>query len=139
LGHYAFINTDNIVTEVITGRDEDEVVDGISDWEAYYATQREGMRCLRTSYNTRGGVYYNPETGKPVKDQSKAFRKNYAGIGFTYDPERDAFIPPKPYDSWVLNEETCWWQAPIPYPENSEGIYYQWNESAQSWDEVSTS
>lgn len=84
---------------------------------------------VQTSYNTRGGVHYNPETGEPSTDQSKALRKNYAGIGYTYDRVRDAFIPPKPYVSWVLNEFTCLWDAPVPKPEGQ----YTWDESTVSW------
>lgn len=134
MAHYAFVNADGDVVEIIPGRDEGEVVDGISDWEAYYATKREGLNCLRTSYNTYGGVHYDPETGEPSADQSKALRFNYAGIGYTYDEERDAFIPPKPFDSWVLNEETCLWEAPIPYPE--DGLVYSWDEESGDWIEV---
>ncbi len=67
---------------------------------------------VQTSYNTYAGVHYDPETKLPSEDQSKALRKNYAGIGYFYDSLRDAFIPPKPYESWVLNEETCQWEAP---------------------------
>ena len=76
---------------------------------------------IQTSYNTRGGQH--PE-GRPL-------RKNYAGVGFTYDPQRDAFIPPKPYPSWVLNEETCLWGAPVPQPD--DGKQYRWDESTTSW------
>lgn len=79
---------------------------------------------IQTSYNTRGGVHANG--GTPL-------RKNYAGIGFTYDRERDAFIPPAPYASWVLNEDTCLWNSPIPYPADGR---YTWDETAQSWVEV---
>jgi len=125
MGHYAFINSENIVVEVITGRDENEVVDGISDWESYYSTKRDGLRAIRTSYNTVGGEHLLGGT---------PFRKNYAGIGFTYDPERDAFIPPKPYDSWVLDEATCLWAAPIEYP--ADGSEYTWDESEGDWVEV---
>ena len=89
---------------------------------------------IQTSYNTRGGVHYNPETGEPSADQTKALRKNYAGIGFTYDRIRDAFIPVKPFESWSLNDETCLWEAPIPYP--TDGQVYTWNESTTSWEEV---
>jgi hypothetical protein len=89
---------------------------------------------IQTSYNTRGGVHYNPETGQPSEDQSKALRKNYAGIGFTYDVERDAFIPPKPYPSWTLNEDICLWESPTPWP--NDGKFYRWNESTLSWDEA---
>jgi hypothetical protein len=111
MAHYSFLDENNIVTEVIVGRDEWEVVDGISDWEAYYSNIR-GQVCKRTSYN--GNI-----------------RKNYAGIGFTYDEGRDAFIPPKPFDSWLLDEETCQWTAPIPYPE--DGLMYQWDEEQGDW------
>jgi hypothetical protein len=89
---------------------------------------------IQTSYNTRGGVHYNPETGDPSVDQSKALRKNYAGIGSVYDRKLDAFIPPKPYASWILDEETCLWNAPIAYPEDDKS--YSWNEETLSWDEV---
>jgi hypothetical protein len=79
---------------------------------------------IQTSYNTHGGQH--PE-GRPL-------RKNYAGIGYSYDYVRDAFIPPKPYASWVLNEETCLWDEPIPYP--TDGKVYRWDENAQQWVET---
>jgi len=91
-----------------------------------------GQLCKRTSYNTRGGVHYDPQTGEPSADQSKAFRKNYAGIGYTYDESRDAFIPPKPFDSWTLNEDSCLWEAPVAMPD--DGQQYSWNEETTSWD-----
>lgn len=112
MAHYAFLDENNIVTEVITGRNEWEIIDGISDWEAYYELTR-GQRCVRTSYN--GNI-----------------RKNYAGIGFSYDEGRDAFIPPKPFPSWILNEESCLWEAPISYPE--DGLMYEWNEELGDWE-----
>jgi hypothetical protein len=77
----------------------------------------------QTSYNTHGGVHSNGGT---------PFRKNHAGIGYTYDEDRDAFIPPKPYQSWVLNETTCNWESPVPYPQDNNR--YNWNEQNQSWD-----
>lgn len=86
---------------------------------------------LQTSYNTRGGIYYLPNSNTPSEDQSKAFRKNYAGIGFSYDIQRDAFIPPKPFPSWVLNDFSCLWEAPIPYP--NDGKRYYWDEATLSW------
>jgi len=95
---------------------------------------------IKTSYNIRGGVYYDPATNQPADDQSvidgdeARGRKNYAGIGFTYDKNRDAFIPPKPYDSWVLNEEACLWEAPTPQPD--DGKDYRWDEENTSWVEV---
>jgi hypothetical protein len=80
---------------------------------------------IQTSYNTHGGVHKNG--GTPL-------RKNYAGIGFTYDRVKDAFIPPKPYASWTLNDETCLWQAPVPMPD--DGKIYEWVESTTSWNEI---
>jgi len=90
---------------------------------------------IQTSYNTLGGVHYDPETRQPSADQSKALRKNYAGIGFTYDAERDAFIEPKPFESWTLNEATCLWEPPVARPD--DGQMYTWNETEQRWDLVS--
>jgi len=89
---------------------------------------------IQTSYNTRGGKHYDPETGELSADQTKALRKNYAGIGFTYDAAKDAFIPPKPFNSWLLDEDTCLWNAPVAYPD--DGGLYQWNEETTSWDAV---
>jgi hypothetical protein len=92
---------------------------------------------VQTSFNIHGGVYYDNTTGLPHKDQSLIKlelgrkRKNYAGIGWQYDIVRDAFIPPTPYPSWKLNEDTCLWDAPIPYPNDNK--QYLWNEAAQEW------
>jgi len=119
MAHYAFLNMQNIVTEVIVGKDE---TDGPTNWEMHYGNIREQV-CKRTSYNTRGGVH--SEGGTP-------FRKNYAGIGYTYDFARDAFIPPKPFDSWTLNENSCLWEAPVAMPD--DGQQYSWNEETTSWD-----
>ena len=89
---------------------------------------------IQTSYNTRGGVHYQPDSNTPSADQSKALRKNYAGIGYTYDRERDAFIPPKPYSRWVLDEQTCLWVAPTQYPD--DGKDYYWDDTVGNWVEV---
>jgi len=132
MAHYAVLNADNTVTQVFVGRDEDDLAPGVTDWETYYAP--EGHTVKRTSYNTRGGVHYDPETGEPSADQSKALRFNYAGLGFQYDTERDAFIPPKPFESWILDETTCLWTAPVPMPE--DGKPYQWDEEAGAWVEI---
>ena len=115
MAHYAFLDNNNIVTEVITGIDETELIEGL-DPEIWYGNFR-GQVCKRTSYNGR-------------------IRKNYAGLGYTYDPERDAFIPPKPYPSWQLNEETCQWESPIPRP---EGFTYLWNETNLAWELINFS
>jgi hypothetical protein len=87
---------------------------------------------IQTSYNTRGGVHYQPNSNIPSEDQTKSLRKNYAGIGYTYDVNRDAFIPPKPFNSWILNEDTCLWEAPAVYP--TDGNEYAWNELTLTWD-----
>ena len=89
---------------------------------------------IQTSYNTRGGVHYT-RTGKKSADQKKALRKNYAGLGYTYDKVRDAFIPPQPHASWTLNEDTCLWEAPVEYPKD-DGKIYKWNEETQKWVEI---
>jgi hypothetical protein len=132
MAHFAQLDSENVVVQVFVGRDEDDLAEGVTDWETYYAP--EGYTVKQTSYNTRGGVHYNPETGEPSEDQTKALRFNYAGIGFTYDEDRDAFIPPKPFESWVLDEATCLWEAPLPYPED-EGSY-TWNEELFVWELV---
>jgi len=124
MAHYAFLDRNNIVTEVIVGKDEGE--DGI-DWEKKYEEIR-GQKCKRTSYNTSGNVH--SLGGTP-------FRKNYGSLGYTYNDIRDAFIPPKPYNSWKLNEETCLWEAPILLPEDvgtgTPPKFYDWDEITQSW------
>ena len=89
---------------------------------------------IQTSYNTRGGIHYDPDTNLPSEDQTKALRKNYAAIGFIYDTTRDAFYPPQPYPSWTLDEDTCWWHPPVPAP--SDENIYTWNEQSQTWDQV---
>lgn len=119
MAHYAFLNMQNVVTEVIVGKDE---TDGNINWEIHYGNIREQV-CKRTSYNTHGGIHLLGGT---------PFRKNFAGIGYTYDESRDAFIAPKPFDSWVLNEDSCLWEAPVAYPDDDN--FYQWNEQNQSWD-----
>jgi hypothetical protein len=111
MAHYAFLDSNNIVTEVIVGKDE---TDTTHDWEQYYGEFR-GQVCKRTSYN--GNI-----------------RKNYAGIGYTYDKDRDAFIFPKPFNSWVLDEATCRWNAPVAMPTDNK--MYTWDESTTSWKEM---
>jgi hypothetical protein len=112
MAHYAFLNENNIVTEVIVGKDE---TDTSQDWEQFYGEIRNQV-CKRTSYN--GNI-----------------RKNYAGIGYIYDSQRDAFIPPQTFPSWILDEETCQWSAPVPMP--TDGMYF-WDESTTSWVKTST-
>ena len=118
MAHFAKVQ-DGTVTQVIVAEPEffDTFVDTTpGEW-------------IKTSYNTRGGVHYSAETGEP--DGGEALRKNFAGIGFTYDREKDAFIPPQPFNSWLLNEDTCLWEAPVAYPEDGE--MYKWDEETVSW------
>jgi len=110
MAHYAFLDASNVVTEVITGIHETELIEGLLP-ETWYGNFR-GQVCKRTSYNNN-------------------MRFNYAGIGFTYDTARDAFIAPKPFASWVLDEATCRWTAPMPMP--SEGGPWAWDEDTESW------
>ena len=118
----------NVVLQVIVVSNEDAGPSPGVQGEAF-CTDLLGGRWKQTSYNTRGGVHYNPATNEP--DGGTPFRKNYAGIGYTFDEARDAFIPPKPFPSWVLNEDTCWWEAPVPYP--TDGNRYIWDESVMNW------
>ncbi len=117
MAHYAFLDANNIVTEVIVGNDEGQ--DGV-DWEQHYG-QFRGQVCKRTSYNTIGNQH----------PDNRPFRKNYAGIGYKYDETLDGFIPPQPFPSWTLNQETCLWEAPVPYPIDEKR--YIWDEDTLGW------
>jgi hypothetical protein len=121
MAHYAFLDNNNVVTEVITGIDETELIEGLNP-EIWYGNFR-GQTCKRTSYNTLSNQHLNGGT---------PFRKNYASIGFTYDADKDAFIPPKTFNSWVLDENTFNWVPPIPIPDSGNWI---WNEEIQNWSE----
>ena len=118
MSHFAKLDDNNNVIFVTVGRQED-------DGKEAELCDRTGDRYVQTSYNTHGGVH--ALGGTPL-------RKNYAGIGYLYDPIRDAFIPPQPYPSWLLNEETCLWQPPTPYPDD-DGMYV-WDEEQQQWQSV---
>ena len=116
MAHYAFLDENNLVTNVIKGIEETELIEGLSPEEWYGNFQ--GQRCIRTSINNR-------------------IRKNFAGKGTYYDEQRDAFIPIKPFDSWILDEDACLWYAPVPMPEIEEpysGKYYVWNEFILNWE-----
>jgi hypothetical protein len=124
MSHFAKVE-DGIVTQVIVA--EQDFIDGLADADSW----------VQTSYNTRGGKHYDPETGQ--EDGGIALRKNYAGIGYTYDADRDAFIPPQPYASWTLIESTCLWECPIEMPvpteeEEAAGYFYIWDEEAHQAD-----
>ena len=124
MSHFAKV-VDGIVTDVIVAEQEfiDIYDDGIpGEW-------------IQTSYNTFGGKHYTPDSHD--EDGGVALRKNYAGLGYTYDKTRDAFIPPQPYSSWTLNEDTCQWDAPVPYPRTEEdddpGLEFLWKEDILNW------
>tara|TARA_R110002074_G_scaffold361266_1_gene534267 strand:- start:76 stop:450 length:375 start_codon:yes stop_codon:yes gene_type:complete len=122
MAHFAQVDENNLVTQVIV-IDQDMIDTG--NWG-------NPSSWIQTSYNTRAGVHYAPNSHTP--DDGVALRKNYAGIGYTYDTDRDAFIPPKPYSSWVLVADTCQWEAPIAYPD--DGKKYMWDEDVTNWVEV---
>ena len=117
MAHFAKLDSNNKVIFVTTGRDQDNEND---------LTLKTGDTYKQTSYNTYGNKHMLGEI---------PFRKNFAGVGFTYDSIRDAFIPPKPFNSWILNEDTCLWEAPIPYPNLDEDYY--WDENIENWVKIS--
>ena len=122
MSHFAKIDKDGIVQRVIVI--EQDILDS-GNWG-------DPNNWIQTSYNTRGGVHYAPNSNNA--DGGVALRKNYAGIGYKYDAERDAFIAPQPFPSWTLNEDTCLWEAPVAYP--NDGKDYEWNEETTSWEEI---
>ncbi len=118
MAHFAQIDENNIVTQVLVIDQETINTGHFGDPNSF----------IQTSYNTRGGVHYGQD-GQP--DNGVALRKNYAGIGYIYDSQRDAFYAPQPYNSWILNEETCYWEAPTSMP--TDGKLYTWDEDTLSW------
>lgn len=126
MAHFAKLDENNFVIFVTVGRNED-------DGKEAELTARTGDVYKQTSYNTRGGIHYQSD-GTPSVDQSKAFRKNYAGLGYLYDEQLDAFISPQPYPSWNLNKQTCLWDPPVLLP--NDGKEYFWDESSLSWVEI---
>lgn len=127
MAHFAKLDSNNIVTQVVAVKNN--VI----------------LKADGTESELKGKQFLNSLFGSATWVQTsynRSFRKNYAGIGYTYDSTRDAFIPPKPYDSWILNETTCLWDCPVDYPtttEDSDGnpIFYEWNEDNQTWDLIS--
>jgi len=123
MGHFAKV-VDGKVTQVIVAEPE---------FFQTFVDSSPGT-WLQTSYNTRGGVHYQPDSETPSADQSKALRKNYAGVGYDYDAARDAFIAPQPFASWTLDDATCLWNAPVAMP--ADGKLYAWEEATTSWKEI---
>ena len=120
MGHYAKVQNGKVVKVIVAEASffDKFVDDSPGKW-------------IQTSYNTKGGVHYEPNTNTPSEDQSKALRGNYAGIGYTYDSTHDAFYAPQPYDSWTLNTGSFLWESPTPYP--TDGNLYNWDEETTSW------
>ena len=123
MSHFAEIDPDTKIVKRIIVAEQDFINSG---------TVGDSSNWIQTSYNTRGGVHYAPNTNTP--DGGLALRKNYAGIGYIYDRGRDAFMVPQPFPSWTLNEDTCYWESPTPYPVN--GRDYKWNEETKSWEKI---
>jgi hypothetical protein len=131
MSHWAEIDENNIVTRVLVGDNNDPAGDEGYQW----LIDNLGGTWVKTSYNAVGGFRMNPETNETTNEAG--FRKNYAATGYLYDSVLDAFIPPKPFPSWILNEDTCNWQAPTTIPDE-EGKFYNWNEESLSWTEAIT-
>lgn len=122
MAHFAQIDENNIVVNIIKA--SQEFIDS--------GKAGDPSKWIQASYSTRAGVHYNLNSGQPTGYEG--LRKNYPGVGYTYDTQRDAFIPPKQYDSWVLNENTCIWEAPIPIPDPNK--FYSWDEENIQWVEM---
>ena len=121
MAHFAKVLNGKVVNVIVA---EPEVIDSMID--------NSPGKWIQTSYNTHGGIHYKPNSQEPREDQSGALRYNYAGIGYIYDKEADAFYEPQPYSSWTLNTSTYMWEAPIPYPTDNKK--YNWNEETTSWE-----
>jgi hypothetical protein len=141
VAHWAKLDESNIVSEVIVGNNNEP------DEGYQWIIDNVGGTWIKTSYNSYGGKHWKSEyeditlpDGEIVSVHSRVesgqphLRYNFAGPGYLYDPIRDAFIPPKPYDSWLLNEEACLWESPVPYP--NDGKSYIWNEENINWEEI---
>lgn len=131
MAHFAKIDVNNVVTEVLV-IEQAQIDTGL--WG-------DPNSFIQTSYNTRGGIYYTPNSSPPTPDpdQSKAFRKNYAGIGYEWlpnGPDGPGFAPPQPYPSWVLNSFSYYWEAPVPMPTPNNPPCYKWDETIVNWVEV---
>jgi len=131
MAHFAKLDENNVVIFVTIGRDED-------NGKEAELTAKTGDVYKQTSYNTIGGVHYQSD-GTPSIDQSKAFRKNFAGIGYTYladGPNGEGFVPPSPYPSWTMNSSSYLWEAPVPMPVPNSPPYYKWDENTLSWKDI---
>jgi hypothetical protein len=131
MSHWAEIDEEGCVVRVLVGDN------GTADEGYGWLIENLGGTWVKTSLNTSAGVHYSTDDEGnwfPSEDQTKALRKNYAAVGFIYDEDLDAFIPPQPFESWILDEDTCWWEPPVPYP--MDGARYVWDEETIAWVEV---
>lgn len=141
MAHYAWLNNNNIVVNVIVGKDEDDLLDGeVVDWEEVYLEKAALFRndvtsVKRTSYNTLNNIHINNETGEASNTQEKKFRGNYATIGGHYLPDEDIFIEQKEFNSWILDIDNAKWIPPVPRPDDYEVTPYHWDEETQTWAE----
>jgi len=119
MSHFAEVKDGTVTQVIVAEQDFIDTLDNSSEW-------------VQTSYNTRGGKHYDPETGE--EDSGTPLRKNYAGEGYTYDSVKDAFYTPQPYPSWTLNDDTCLWEPPVAYPTDDKP--YDWDEDTTAWVEV---
>jgi hypothetical protein len=119
MSHFAKVNSENIVVQVIVA--EQDYIDSLEDSSSY----------IQTSYNTYAGKHYSLNT--TIEDDKPPLRKNYAGFGYTYNSVKDAFIPPKPFPSWTLDDNTCTWNPPVPMPTGKGPTPWKWDEDSQEW------
>jgi len=135
MAHFAKLNENNIVTEVIVVHNHEIIDENLVEQEQKgidFCVNLFGGTWKQTSYNTRGGVHYANDGVTP--DNGVSLRKNYAMVGASYDPIKDAFIPTQPFPSWILNEETCLWEPPVPMPKDEK--IYAWDEEVKAWVET---
>ena len=134
MAHYAVLDEDNVVLEVLTGMDEDDtdnLPEGYEDWESWYSSLRDGKTVVRTSYNTRDGVHYQPDSDEPSETQEKALRGNYCGQDWVYLPDDDIFLPPKRYHYFVADLDNYAWKPPVDKPNDTDNFYWDDNTYQQ--------
>jgi hypothetical protein len=130
MSHWAEIDENNLVIRTVVGDNNDPNGDEGYQW----LIDNLGGTWVKTSYNAFGGKWRNPASNEITNNPG--FRKNYGAAGYTYNEALDAFIAPKPFESWILNEETCLWEPPVEHPENIEGYIWEWLEDSQQWNQV---
>ena len=139
MASFAKLNSENKVIQVVSVHNNELLENGVESEEKGIQFLKklfgQNTNWKQTSYNTKGGKHYLSDNSTLSNTQEKALRKNHASIDYTYDEIRDAFIPPKPFNSWVLNEDSCTWTSPVPLPSDYKDKVYNWDESSLSWKE----